>query len=94
MSKVTADQAAKRRHETPEVAKASMRFARALARRAEEGDTEALEGLAELAVIVEEATRTAAVNLHACGYSWADVGAILGVSRQAAHKRFGPSTVG
>lgn len=83
----TAEQHVKRRHETPEVAKAAMRFARALARRAEEGDTEALEGLAELALIVEGATATATANLHAAGYSWADIGKVLGVSKQAAHQR-------
>ena len=84
----TADEHVKRRHETPEVAKASMRFARALARRAEEGDTEALEGLAELALIVEGATATAMANLHGQGYSWQAIGDLMGVSKQAAHQRF------
>lgn len=84
---VTADEHVKRRHETTEVAKASMRFARALARRAEEGDTEALEGLAELALIVEGATATAMANLHGQGFSWQQIGEVLGVSKQAAQQR-------
>lgn len=84
----TAEEHTKRRHETPEVAKASMRFARALARRAEEGDTEALEGLAELALIVEGATATAMANLHNAGYSWASIAELLGTSKQAAHQRY------
>lgn len=86
---VDADTARKRRHESPEVAAAARRFARALAKRAEEGDTEALEGLVALAAEVDQAIGVAARSLHSCGYSWTDLAGVLGVTRQAARQRFG-----
>jgi hypothetical protein len=52
-----------------------------------------VEGLAECARLVEVAQGAlngavlAARESH--GYSWADVGRVLGVSRQAAQQRFG-----
>lgn len=89
---VDADQARKRRHEAPEVAAAARRFARALAKRAEEGDTEALEGLVALAAEVDASIGRAARSLHSCGYSWTDIARTIGVSRQAARQRFAQPT--
>ena len=37
----------------------------------------------------EQAVREAARDLVLAGYSWADVGRMLGVTRQAARQRFG-----
>lgn len=79
------------RPEAPELGQASRRFARALAVRCEEGDTEGLEQLVEVERAVDEAIEVGARALHAVGYSWTEVGGVLGVSRQAARQRFGTS---
>ncbi len=42
-----------------------------------------------LAGTVESATRTAVAQAREKGASWADVGALLGVSKQAAQQRYG-----
>lgn len=76
--------------ETDDVFRAAKRFLRALGRRAA-GDVDALPYLAELA---DEADRQLAEAARACvaqGYSWGEVARVLGVSRQAAHKRFSVS---
>lgn len=74
--------------EAPEVGAAARRFARALARRAAEGDTEALEELVALRGEVEACIVSAARNLHRFNYSWTDIGRVLGMTRQAARQRF------
>lgn len=87
--------------ESPELGAACIRMMRALARRAGEGDSEALETLDML-------TETASVQLGAAvagyrefapaygaaGYSWTDVARLLGTSRQNAQQRFKDCTVG
>lgn len=77
------------RPEAPELGATSRRFARALASRCAEGDTEGLEQLVEVAAAVDDAIATGARALHGVGYSWTDVANLLGVSRQAARQRFG-----
>lgn len=80
----------KRPREAREVGQAAARMMRALARRAELGD---LEGLAEL----RELERTLCIEqlraAHALstqhGYSWAQIGLRLGISKQSAHGRWG-----
>lgn len=71
---------------------------RSVARRIEdEGDEEhtnwELPELAELAHLVEEADAALVAGVRSLrnrhGYSWAQIGAELGVSRQAAQQRFG-----
>jgi hypothetical protein len=85
----------KRDREAPELAAAAIRMMRALARRAGEGELEALEALATL-------TDSAAMQLGAAvaGYregpaeaSWTDIGRALGMSRQSAHERWSQATV-
>lgn len=84
-----ADKAARRRHESPEVAAASKRFMRALVKRAAEGDTEALEGLVGLQAVLQEAITDAGRVLHDdAGYSYTDLARVLGISRQGARQRF------
>lgn len=85
---VNADQHVKRRHESPELGRSSMRMMRALAGRAGEGDMEALEALDQLTSDLNYYTARAVDGLRAKGYSWADVASCLGVSRQAAQQRF------
>ncbi len=66
------------------------RMLRALVRRAEEGDTEALEQLARLEVAAAHATTEAMVAMYTGSgprYSYGEVANILGVSRQAVRQR-------
>ncbi len=45
--------------------------------------------MTDLGTDVENAIRDAVVGLRGFGYSWADIGARLGVTRQAAQQRWG-----
>lgn len=74
--------------ETPEVADGARRLIRAVARRAET-DLDALPLLAQLGADVDEAMARAVKGCRDFGWSWADVGRVLGVTRQAAQKRYG-----
>lgn len=42
----------------------------------------------------EEQLKGAIATAHAAGDSWAMIGVVLGTSKQAAHRRFGQSSVG
>lgn len=79
----------KERPEAPELGATSRRFARALASRAAEGDTEGLEQLVEVGRSVQDATASAVRSLHGFGYSWAEIADVLGVTKQAAQQRYG-----
>ncbi len=50
---------------------------------------ETIRCLRLLAGTVESATRTAVAQARETGASWADVGELLGVSKQAAQQRYG-----
>jgi hypothetical protein len=65
------------------------RILRAYARRVATGDIEALTRMTDLADDIETAIRNAVIGLRDCGYSWADIGSRLGVTRQAAQQRWG-----
>jgi DNA-directed RNA polymerase specialized sigma24 family protein len=65
------------------------RAVRAHGRRIAAGDVDGLVDLVALAFEVEAATRAAVVGLREAGYSWAEIAARLGVTRQAAHQRWG-----
>jgi hypothetical protein len=75
--------------ETPEYAAFARRILKAYARRVATGDIESLILMAELADTIDTSIRDAVTGLRACGYSWADIGARLGVTRQAAQQRWG-----
>lgn len=77
------------RPEAPELGAAARRFARGLSKRACEGDTEGLEQLVELYAAVDDAMLVAGRGLHGFGYSWTDIGRVVGTSRQNARQRFG-----
>lgn len=78
--------------ETSEVAEAAARMIRAVGKRAG-GDVTALALLAQLGDLVEqqmcEAAQAATSGAHGgtLRWSWADVGRVLGTSKQAAHQR-------
>lgn len=78
------------RRESPEVGAMVRRMVRALVRRAAEGDTLALEELATLEDLVPVAVTVAGHRMHTSAggyYSWSEVAAATGVTRQAAHQR-------
>jgi hypothetical protein len=75
--------------ETREFDAFARRIVRAYARRVAAGDIEALTALKLLSSTVEDATRDAVQGLRAFGYSWTDIAARLGVTRQAATMRWG-----
>ncbi|GAA2510901.1 hypothetical protein [Pilimelia columellifera] len=59
-------------------------------RRVAAGDVEALRDLTALSVVLDEAITTAVIGLRRTyGYSWAEIGSRLGITRQAAQQRFG-----
>lgn len=84
---------AQRRHEAPEIGSMVRRMVRALVRRAAEGDWEAIEQLAMLEREVPTATSCALGMMNAgsststATYSFTELGAVLGTSRQAARQR-------
>jgi hypothetical protein len=62
------------------------------ARRVASGDVEALRGLVGLSDHLDTALVDAVRGLRAFGYSWAEIGTRLGISRQAAQQRWGGDT--
>ena len=75
--------------ENPEYAAFARRILKAYARRVATGDIEALALMAELADTIDTSIRDAVTGLREHGYSWADIGSRLGVTRQAAQQRWG-----
>ena len=65
------------------------RILRAYARRVGDGDVEALALMVGLAEQIDAAIAQAVTGLRACGYSRAEIGARLGITRQAAQQRWG-----
>ena len=61
----------------------------AAGRRVATGDVEALSDLAHLAADLDAALITAVQGLREFGYSWEQIAARLGVTRQAAQQRWG-----
>jgi hypothetical protein len=67
------------------------RILAAYARRIAGGDIDSLELLASLTGDIDAATRNAVTGLRESGYSWAEIGSRLHVTRQAAQQRWGSS---
>ena len=65
------------------------RILTAYARRLAGGDLESLPLLTALSADIDTAIGQAITGLRAFGYSWADIAARLGVTRQAAQQRWG-----
>ena len=64
----------------------------AYSRRVAAGDIEAITAMAALADDLDQATRQAITGLRQFGYSWADIAARLGITRQGAQQRWGGDT--
>lgn len=75
--------------ENTEFAAFARRIIRAHGRRVATGDVEALRDLVALSADLDQAITDAVVGLRAFGYSWAEIGSRLGISRQAAQQRWG-----
>jgi hypothetical protein len=73
----------------PEYAAFAWRILRACSRRVAAGDVESLTHLVGLSDDIDSAIRQAVDGLRAAGYSWAEIGARLGITRQAAQQRWG-----
>ncbi len=81
---------ARRRYvENTDYASFATRILAAHGKRVAEGDIEALPELVELGVQLEDAITTAVTGLRDRGYSWAEIASRLGITRQAAHQRWG-----
>jgi hypothetical protein len=75
--------------ENDEYAAFARRVLRAYARRVADGDVEALTLMFGLAAEIDTAITEAVKGLRASGYSWAEIGSRLGITRQAAQQRWG-----
>jgi hypothetical protein len=62
---------------------------RAYSRRIAQGDIDAVADLADLAAEIDTVTGQAVKGLRQRGYSWADIGLRLSITRQAAQQRWG-----
>ncbi|OHX04597.1 hypothetical protein [Micromonospora sp. WMMB235] len=65
------------------------RIIRAHGRRVADGDVEALRDVVALSADLDRAIGEAVIGLRQFGYSWAEIGQRLGISRQAAQQRWG-----
>jgi hypothetical protein len=82
----------RRQVENDEYAAFVRRVLRAYSRRVGGGDMEALSLLVGLADEIDAAMAEAVKGLRAHGYSWSEIGARLGISRQAVQQRWGSSS--
>jgi hypothetical protein len=78
-----------RRVENDEYAAFARRILRAYSRRIGQGDIDALADMADLAAEIDTAIGQAVKGLRERGYSWAEIGLRLGITRQAAQQRWG-----
>jgi len=75
--------------ENDEYAAFARRVLRAYARRVATGDVEALTLMLGLSAEIDTAIAQAVTGLRGSGYSWAEIGSRLGITRQAAQQRWG-----
>lgn len=78
--------AQKRQREAPELGEMLIRMTRALARRASEGEVEALLVLRDLQTHVDDALAAGVAGMHDFGFSYGYIGTELGLTRQWAQK--------
>ena len=79
----------KRITENDDYAAFARRVIAAYSRRVAAGDIDALTAMARLADDLDHAIGDAISGLRARGYSWAEIGTRLGITRQAAQQRWG-----
>jgi hypothetical protein len=81
----------RRQVENDEYATFVRRILRAYSRRVGDGDVEGLALMLGLAEEIDTAIAEAVKGMRACGYSWAEIGSGIGITRQAAQQRWGTS---
>jgi hypothetical protein len=81
----------RRQIENDEYATFVRRILHAYGRRVGDGDVEALGLMLGLAEEINSAVAEAVKGLRGHGYSWAEIGSRLGITRQAAQQRWGHS---
>lgn len=74
--------------ETPEYADMMARLVRRYGERVGQGDPVDLTRLREIQDSFDAALRVAVRGLHEAGFSWGEIGAAVGTTRQAAFMRF------
>jgi hypothetical protein len=79
----------KRLVENDEYAAFARRVLRAYARRVARGDIDAVAGMVAIGRELDGFIAEAVTGLRARGYSWGDIARRLGMTRQAAHQRWG-----
>lgn len=80
----------KAEREADEIGAFVRRMVRALTRRAADGDVEALVQMVQTRRALDVEILTAARALVAFGWTYAEIGRELGISKQRAHQRFAP----
>jgi hypothetical protein len=75
--------------ENDEYASFTRRVLRAYAHWVAAGDVDALADMTGLAAELDDVISQAITGLRTAGYSWAEIAARLGVTRQAAQQRWG-----
>ena len=75
--------------ENDDYAAFARRIIRAFGRRIAAGDIDALADAAFLSAQLDHTIRESVAGLRQRGYSWADIGRQLGVTKQAAQQRWG-----
>jgi hypothetical protein len=75
--------------ENDEYSAFARRVIRAYSRRVAAGDIDAISDMTRLADDLDRAIRDAITGLRGHGYSWADIGSRLGITRQSAWERWG-----
>lgn len=75
--------------ENTDYAAFATRVLRAHGRRVAEGDIDALTELTALATELDQAITKGITGLRAAGYSWTAIANRLGITKQAAHQRWG-----
>ena len=78
----------KRHTENDQYAAFTRRVLRLYGRRIAAGDVDAIADLGSMLTEVETALSRAVSGLRDTGYSWAEIGLRLGVTRQAVHQRW------
>jgi len=83
---------ARRPVENDEFAAFARRVLRAYARRVATGDIDALTSMTDLSTEIDAVIGQAVTGLRSFGYSWADIGTRVGITRQAAQQRWGDTS--
>lgn len=78
--------------ENDDYAAFTRRVIAAHARRIAAGDVEGLPALTALENDLQRAIHTAVTGLRAQNYSWAEIASRIGITRQAAHQRWGTTS--